>query len=165
MSKSISDTEFETLIFENQSLIHKICGIYASTEVDQQDLFQEIIINLWQGIEGFEGKSKISTWIYRVGLNTAISKARKSKRNVLQYTQNLPEREWQADTDHEREITVLYQAIDQLKPSEKAIILLYLESKSYEEISEIVGISKSNVSVKLVRLKKKLEQLMKPKLV
>lgn len=163
MSKSITDREFEMMIFENQPLILKICSIYASNEVDREDLFQEIVINLWQGIKGFEGKSKLSTWIYRVGLNTAISKARKMKRNVLQYTQSLPDREWVVDSTQEHEVEALYKAIEFLKPTEKAIVLLYLENKSYEEISEIVGIGKSNVSVKLVRLKKKLEQLMKPK--
>jgi len=163
MSTSMTDREFEVMIFENQALIIKICSIYTSTDSDREDLFQEIVINLWNGINRFQGKSKLSTWIYRVGLNTAISRSRKVKTDKLQYTDSIPEQQWIPDENHEQEIMALYKAIDLLNPTEKAIVILYLEDKSYEEISEIVGISKSNISVKLVRLKRKLEQLMRPK--
>ncbi|WP_420388595.1 RNA polymerase sigma factor [Roseivirga sp.] len=163
MAKQITDREFEVIIYENQPLILKICSLYTSTESDKEDLFQEIVINLWKGIHGFKGNSQLSTWIYKVGLNTAISRSRKQKKNKLFYTAAVPDIAGPQSDPYNDQIRALYQAIDKLKPAEKAIVLLYLEDKSYEEISEIVGISKSNVSVKLVRLKRKLEKLIKPK--
>lgn len=164
MPVSLSDREFEILVWENQDLIFKICSVYTHSKADQDDLFQEITINLWKGIGSFKGHSKLSTWIYRVGLNTAINRARKQKKNPIVYREAVPESEYSESDEAHKELLVstLYRGIDQLKPVEKAIVLLYLEEKSYEEIAEIMGMSKSNVSVKLVRLKRKLEKIMKP---
>ena len=162
MVKQLSDIEFENLIYENQSLIIKVCKFYCHSQPDTDDLFQEITINLWRGLSSFKGKSKISTWIYRVSLNTAISRSMKLSRDKLIYSERLPESvvfDSEERSDNELLIRALYQAIDQLKPTEKAIILLHLEEKSYSDISEIVGISEKNVSVKLVRIRRKLERI------
>ena len=160
----LSDSEFEILVYENQSLINKVCDIYCKSQIDKDDLFQEIIINIWKGLSSFQGNSKLSTWIYRVSLNTGISALRKKRNENLVYYDNIPESGssfQEKQSDEYIKIKALYKGIDMLKPLEKAIILLYLEEKTYDEISEIIGISKKNVSVKLVRLRKKLEQTVK----
>jgi len=165
MAKPISEIEFEKLIYENQALIIKVCNIYCRTQADKDDLFQDITINLWKGLPSYQGQAKLSTWIYRVGLNTAISRARKAKRNQLFFTEKIPETAAPGPEDKNDEaylIKALYAGIEQLKPLEKAIILLYLEDRSYEEMAEIIGMTKGNVSVRLVRLKRKLKKLVKP---
>ncbi|MCE7993304.1 MAG: sigma-70 family RNA polymerase sigma factor [Roseivirga sp.] len=163
MLQGVSDRDFERLIYENQSLIISVCNVYASTQADRDDLFQEITLNLWKGLASFKGKAKVSTWIYRVSLNTAISRVRKHKKSRVLYTEDVPEPAQSDLTDKglESQFVALYRGINKLKPVERAIVLLYLEEKSYEEISEIMGITKSNVSVRLVRLKRKLEKMIK----
>lgn len=160
MTKQLSDIEFENLIYKNQALIIKVCKFYCRSHEDINDLFQEITINLWKGISSFEGNSKLSTWIYRVSLNTAISKSIKNSKTRIVYTEKVPEPDGYYHDEgpyDEQQIKALYAGIDKLKPLEKAVILLYLEEKSYKEISEITGISEKNVSVKLVRIRRQLE--------
>lgn len=154
---------FLNLISDNQGIIYKICNVYSNSHEDRNDLKQEIILQLWKSYHSFQGKSKFSTWMYRIAFNTAVTNIRKSKRHpiieALSGTeQNFSEKE---EIDYLNEdINHLYQAISKLKDVEKAIVMLYLEEKSYKEIGEIIGISEKNVSVKLVRLKEKLKKLM-----
>ena len=165
MMKQISESEFEKLVYENQSLIVNVCNVYCKTQADKDDLFQDITINLWRGLPSYKGNAKISTWIYRVSLNTAISNARKNRRNKISYPENIPRNAFTLQVEEHRDqslIQALYAGIDRLKPVEKAIILLYLERHSYEQIADIIGISKKNVSVKLVRIKKRLKVLIDP---
>jgi len=150
-------------ITENQGAIHKVCNVYANSRQDREDLRQEIILQLWKSYPAFQGKSKFSTWMYRIAFNTAITNIRKSKKHpiieALSGTeQSIPARQ---DVDYMNDDTNrLFKAIAKLKDVEKAIVTLYLQEKSYKEIGEIVGISEKNVSVKLVRLKDKLKKLM-----
>ena len=162
MIDKISETEFEKLIYDNQGLIIKVCNIYCDNRHDKDDLFQDITINLWKGLDSFKGDSKLSTWIYKVSLNTAISRFRRKKFNTVDIDQIHDLKTDPPDHENEQEfqIKALYKAISKLKPVEKAIILLYLEEKSYDEIAGIIGISTKNVSVKLVRIKKKLEKIL-----
>ena len=162
MIDKISETEFEKLIYDNQGLIIKVCNIYCNNKHDKDDLFQDITINLWKGLDSFKGDSKLSTWIYKVSLNTAISRFRRKKFNTVDIDQIHDLKTDPPDHENEQEfqIKALYKAISKLKPVEKAIILLYLEEKSYDEIAGIIGISTKNVSVKLVRIKKKLEKIL-----
>ena len=162
MIDKISETEFEKLIYDNQGLIIKVCNIYGNNRHDKDDLFQDITINLWKGLDSFKGDSKLSTWIYKVSLNTAISRFRRKKFNTVDIDQIHDLKTDPPDHENEQEfqIKALYKAISKLKPVEKAIILLYLEEKSYDEIAGIIGISTKNVSVKLVRIKKKLEKIL-----
>lgn len=164
MDISSRESEFNHLVFEHQAMLHKICHIYSDTMEDRQDLFQEIVINLWKGFSGFRQQSSFSTWMYRVALNTAISQKRKSK-NRLGKKEQLKEFSLQTDDHSSRDAEVrsmaLYKGIQQLKKIEKAVILLYLEGKSYKEIADITGLSKTNVSVRLVRIKTKLGKLVK----
>ena len=136
--------KFLKLISENQGIIYKICNVYANTREDKGDLKQEIILQLWKSYPNFQGKSKFSTWMYRIAFNTAITNIRKSKKHpvieALSGTAtNFAEKE---DIDYlDDDINRLYKAIAKLKDVEKSIILLYLEEKSYKEIGEIIGIS------------------------
>ena len=156
--------EFVEQIADNQGAIYKICNVYANRREDREDLRQEIILQLWKSYPGFQGKSKFGTWIYRIAFNTAITNIRKSKKHPIVEAlsgaeQSIPARE---DVDYmDDDTNGLFKAIARLKDVEKAIVMLYLEEKSYKEIGEIVGISEKNVSVKLVRSKDKLKKLLK----
>ena len=158
-----SETTFERLIVENQQMIHKICNIYGSNEADKEDLFQEITLQLWRSFKSFKVKSKFSTWLYRVALNTAISQKRKQNRSPE--STSLSDREFQlsgssTQESNEEDLKQLRWAIRQLKSVDRAIIFLYLEEKSYQEIADIIGITAKNVGVKIVRIKAKLLRIM-----
>ncbi len=152
--------KFTTEILPHQALIHKICRMYRDTLEDQEDLFQEIIYQLWKSYPKFEGKSKITTWMYRIGLNTAIATFRKPKVNLL-YSDSIPESKQlpEINSEHWRE-DLLFAAIRKLDEDERAFIALYLEELSYAEIAEVIGISENNVGVRLNRIKKKLKEIL-----
>jgi len=150
--------EFSKLIEQNQRIIHKITSIYATSYEDREDLFQEICLQLWKSYSNFKKESKFSTWVYRIGINTAISNLRKAKKDYpfepLKATHLKVE-----PIDDDEKSKLLHTSISTLNRIDKAIILLWLEEKNYEEIASIMGITKTNVSVKLVRIKKKLEEI------
>ncbi|WP_319499655.1 sigma-70 family RNA polymerase sigma factor [uncultured Draconibacterium sp.] len=157
------EKEFLHIIRKNQGIIHKVCNIYCDTEDDRSDLFQEIVVQLWKSYPNFRRESKVSTWMYRVALNTAITTFKKSKRRPDQSSltyENFQIEEEKYDTETEENIKVLHKAIQQLTGIEKSIVLLYLENKKYEEIAEITGITQNYVRVKMNRIKKKLKKLM-----
>lgn len=155
---------FGKLLKEHELLVFKICRLYAGTEDDRQDLFQDIVIQLWRAYPKFRGESKFSTWLYRIGLNVAITQFRKQK-NKLSVTDldplNLTIAEDTYHTLKDEQTVELYNAIEKLNDIEKAIIMLYLEDKSYEEMEEIMGISNGNLRVKMNRIKEKLRQITK----
>jgi RNA polymerase sigma factor (sigma-70 family) len=158
------ETKFEDDIKQHELLIHKVTRIYASSYEDQQDLFQDIVIQLWNGYPKFKGDSKISTWMYRVALNTAISSFRKKKDYIDSYDPDeLPHNRFDSADykDKEAQYIQLHRAIARLNEIEKGIILLFLEEKSYDEMEEILGISQGNLRVKMNRIKEKLRQLTK----
>lgn len=145
-------------------LIYKVCRIYAYNEVDRQDLYQEIIIQLWKAYQTFRAESKFSTWLYRVSLNTAISGLRKKKNVIKSYEpNNLPIEMGDIDYDEQQDenLKELYIAIEKLNETEKAIVMLYLENKSYEEMEDVLGINQGNLRVKMNRIKDKLRNLTK----
>jgi len=157
------EKEFLHIIQKNQGIIHKVCNIYCDTEDDRNDLFQEIVAQLWKSYPNFRGDSKVSTWMYRVALNTAITTFKKSKRRPDQSSltyENFQIEDEKYDTETEENIKVLHKAIQQLTGIEKSIVLLFLENKKYEEIAEITGITQNYVRVKMNRIKKKLKKLM-----
>jgi RNA polymerase sigma-70 factor, ECF subfamily len=161
--KAEVEKQFELYIKQHELLLHKICRIYAFTDTDRQDLFQEMVIQLWKAFPKFKGESKFSTWLYRVAINTAITGLRKKKDFIVSFepaqlpaqrvyeTKNIEEEQWQQ----------MSYAIEQLNPVEKSIVLLYLEDKSYEEMEDILGISQGTLRVKMTRIKEKLRQLAK----
>lgn len=154
------EKDFVALINQHRGLIFKICHLYADSPADKEDLFQDIVLQLWRAFPSFKGEALISTWMYRVALNTAISWFRKEKRKPG--VQGLSGAELQLpEIAPTAEIEILHQAIQYLTQVEKAIIILYLDEKSYQEISDIVGISLSNVGVRINRIKAKLEKIVK----
>ena len=139
--------------------------MYCDLPEARRDLFQEIVLQLWRAFGSFKGQSRISTWMYRVALNTAISSFRKQKRKPEQYAisereLNIPYQD--VDPEKEEKKRFLYQAINQLSEVEKAIIMLHLEDHSYEEIGQIIGITSTHVGVKLNRIKGKLKKIITP---
>jgi RNA polymerase sigma factor (sigma-70 family) len=152
--------EFIKLVNENQAIINKICFGYTNNIEDRLDLKQEILIQLWRAYPGFNHGSKLSTWIYRIALNTAISNFRRSKRHVR--SRGLTESDYyipeiEKNIEFDENIRRLYQLIYRLDDLERAIILLYLEDQPYSEIAKIVGISETNVATKISRIKLKLK--------
>jgi len=157
------EKEFLQIIKRNQGIIHKVCNIYCDDQDDRNDLFQEIVAQLWKSFPSFREESKFSTWMYRVALNTAITTFKKTKRrpdqNRLTY-ENFQVKDENYDTETEDEIKNLHRAVAQLTGVEKSIVLLFLENKKYEEIAEITGITQNYVRVKMNRIKKKLKKFM-----
>ena len=151
------------IIQKNQGIIHKVCNMYCDMHEDRNDLFQEVVAQLWKSYPSFRKESKVTTWMYRVALNTAITSFKKSKRrpdqNQLSY-ENFQIADEEYDTETEENIRELKQAVQQLTGIEKSIILLYLENKKYEEIPENTAITQNYVRVKMNRIKKKLKKLM-----
>lgn len=154
------ETEFVTIINQHRGLIFKICHLYARDPDDLQDLFQDIVLQLWRAFPSFRNESLLTTWMYRVALNTAISWFRKEKRKPEQLKISVAELQL-PDIEPGEEVEILHQAIQHLTQVEKAIIILYLDEKSYQEISDIMGITLSNVGVKINRIKMKLEKIVK----
>jgi RNA polymerase sigma-70 factor, ECF subfamily len=163
LQKHEAEKQFESLIRDNELLIYKVCMIYAYTGADRQDLFQEIAIQLWKAFPKFEGASKFSTWLYRVAINTAITGLRKQKDFIDTYEPaTLPQLSIDnTSSEEEEQSKLLYRSIEQLNQVEKAIVMLYLEDKAYEEMEEILGISQGTLRVKMNRIKDKLRQLTK----
>ena len=163
MDKSNKKDRFLELMGENQRMVHHICRAYAKSHDDYQDLFQEIMLQLWRSFDSFKNNSKFSTWMYRVALNTSISIIRKSKREAPKVAlEDVHGLKMEPENNQEAEVKLLYGAISRLGKVDKAIILLYLEEHSYDEIAEILGISKSNVGVRINRTKAKLEKILEP---
>ncbi len=154
---------FVAIIKENEGIIYKITRVYTDTGEDQKDLYQDVVYQLWKAFDSFKGHSKISTWIYRITLNTAIAYLNKSKRRVKQVRLNfeLLNPIDKKDTLTEERLTALYAMIKQLNVIEKGIIVLFLEGKSYQEIATITGFSSSNVGTRLSRIKTKLKKTLK----
>ncbi len=151
---------FVAIVRQYERVIYKVCSFYVSDEFPMADLYQEVICNLWMAYPKFRSESAISTWIYRIALNTCITGVRKDIRRpkssipVATLAESLP-----APESMEENIRELYRLISQLKTLEKAIVLLYLEEKSYQEIADITGLTVSNMATKLKRAKEKLKQM------
>jgi RNA polymerase sigma factor (sigma-70 family) len=144
----------------NQRLIHKICRIYTDNAEDHQDLFQEITVQLWRSFPGFKGEAKFSTWMYKVALNTAMTLFRKPQKRGLQQADvdvSSLKMEYEVYEDDEYKLKKMYKAIHELSDVDKALIMMYLEDKSYREIGEILGITEGNARVKMNRAKNNLK--------
>jgi RNA polymerase sigma-70 factor (ECF subfamily) len=149
------EKEFIELLYENQGIVRKICNLYFNNRTEKDDYQQELIIQLWKAFPTFKNQSKFSTWMYRVCLNSAIDLLRKEKTqpNLIQYDNHdfgkIPESKKESSENHEK----LNKAINGLSEIDKAIITLYLDEFSYKEIAEIVGLSPTNIGVKINRIK------------
>ena len=151
------EQRFSKLVKEYEQTIYVVCYMFSRNAEDVDDLHQEILLRLWHGYDGFEGRSDIKTWIYRVALNYCINFSNKRKR---EQTKRMTAREpdtSDSDLENRMQIKQLYQRINKLGLVDRSVILLWLEGLSYEEIGEILGISVKNVSFKLVRIKERLK--------
>lgn len=152
------EKEFTTMVHEYKDTIYMVCYMFSKDNAEVEDLYQEILINLWCSFPKFEQRSSVKTWIWRISLNTCISIDRKKRRRS-----SLPlemDIDLYNDSDHDtKQIKMLHERINRLGPFDRAIILLWLENMSYEEIGAIVGISEKNVSVRLYRIKEQLKTM------
>jgi len=159
MNNSSLEKAFIELIRENERLIYKVCSVYVSDEFPMTDLYQEVIYNLWKSFPKFRNECSVSTWMYRIALNTCITGVRKE----LKRPQHIPIAELKElliePETLEENIREMYKLIYKLGTLERAIILLWLEEKSYQEISEITGLTVNNIAVKLNRIKEKLKKM------
>lgn len=159
---SPKEKEFSQLIKNNQGLIIKVSRLYTNSLEDEQDLFQEIVLQLWRSYDSFKGDSKISTWMYRVALNTAITLFRKKTKSPQTdelmdfHHKNFLE----DDYEKQAQISLLYKVVKMLPKVERAIVTMYLDDLPYKDIAENLGISEVNARVKMNRLKKTLKELM-----
>ena len=158
------ESKFVQIIQKNEGVIFKITTFYTDSRADQQDLYQDIVYQLWKSFDTFRGDAKISTWMYRIALNTALTRVKKNKKRgypvsiekvILEETENY-------DPEFEERLKMLYDQIGKLNVLEKGIMLLLLEGKKYEEIAEITGLTPSNVGTRISRIKKRLKSVIKP---
>ncbi len=157
-----TEREFLLVIREYERVIYKVCYLYATKNAPLGDLYQEVVLNIWRAYPRFRQECKVSTWIYRIALNTCISFIRKEK-NIPEFVTLTQEVE-RMGNEHDPQAEMLrqlYRLINQLGQLDKSIVLLYLEEKSYEEISEITGLTVTNVATKLSRVKDKLRKMNK----
>lgn len=155
--------EFLEILSNYQGIIYKVSLVYFKSKTDREDNFQEIVYQLWKSFPKLQNKNSIGSWIYAISINTSISRIKKEKR--IEYQENVPELPDKSDIIDEmaknESLRLLINAIHNLDEIDKSIMLLYLDEKSYDEISEIIGISKSNVGVRINRAKKELTQNLK----
>ena len=154
----IKEQEFSKMVREQKSTIYTVCYMFSNDEDEVSDLFQETLINLWKGYESFRHESKLSTWIYRVAMNTCISADRKKRKQGTKVPLSMDINLYN-DEDHEtRQVRQLHERIQRLDLIDRALVMMWLEGMNYDEIADVIGISVKNVGVKLVRIKEKLKQ-------
>ena len=152
------ETAFAQMVKEHKNTIYTVCFMFSKDADEVNDLFQEVLINLWQGFASFERKSKTDTWIWKVSFNTCISQERKKKRtSAIPLSMEIDL--FNDKDDNTKQVKMLYERIHRLKPFDRAIVLLWLEGIPYDEIAAIVGINPKNVSVRLYRIKEELKQM------
>lgn len=150
--------DFEQTIRENSGVLHKLCRVYTYDDHEYEELFQEMLVQIWQATANYRGDAKISTWVYQICINTVLSFRAKIVRHKNRF-ESLDGKVFVQPADPEEKderLHRLYSAIRELKPVDRAIVSLYLDEKSYEETAQILGISKTNVATRLMRLKKQL---------
>ena len=160
MEQSDSEKEFETAISAYGGIITKICYYFSENSDEFNDLRQEVLYNIWKGWNSFKGDSKLSTWIYRISFNTCVSYQRKEKKSKetisIDEIIDLP---YEEETSKLEKYNTMHSLIGKLNFEERAIILMWLDDKSYEEIAELTGINRNTVAVKLMRIKDKLVKM------
>lgn len=155
----MNEQEFANIVREHKSTIYTVCYMFSKNQDEVDDLFQEVLLNLWRGIEHFKGESKLATWIYRISLNTCISADRKKKKHATETLSQQADIYAATDEAETRQLQMLHKRVHRLRPFDRAIVLLWLEGLPYDEIGAITGISAKNVSVRLVRIREELKQM------
>ena len=146
------------MVREHKSTIYTVCYMFSNDAEEVSDLFQETLINLWKGFESFRHESKVNTWIYRVAMNTCISADRKKRRQGTKVPLSMNINLYNDEDTETKQVRQLHERIQRLDLVDRALVMMWLEGMSYEEIADVVGISVKNVGVKLVRIKEKLKQ-------
>ena len=157
------EIDFARIVKEYKSTIYMVCYMFSKDEDEVADLFQDILVNLWKGFPRFRGDSSPKTWIYRVSLNTCISVERKKKRKGETVPLDMNINLYDDTAEDMKQVRMLQDRISRLGPFDRAIVLLWLENLSYDEIGSIVGITAKNVSVRLFRIKEQLRNMSEPK--
>ena len=152
------EQQFAQTVKEHKSTIYTVCYMFSQDADEVNDLFQEVLVNLWKGFSSFEHRSDIRTWIYRVALNTCISLDRK-KRRAATVRVSMDINLFKDNDEDTQQVDMLHKRISKLQPFDRAIVLLWLENLPYEEIGQIVGISTKNVSVRLFRIREQLKNM------
>ena len=153
------ELDFARVVREYKGTIYTVCYMFSKDEEEVADLFQDILVNLWNGFARFRGDSSVRTWIYRVSLNTCISAERKKKRRGDTVPLDMNINLFDESLEDMKQVRMLQSRISRLGPFDRAIVLLWLENLSYDEIGAIVGISAKNVSVRLFRIKEQLRNM------
>ena len=153
------ELQFTKMVKEYRKTIYTVCYFYSKDSEEVNDLYQEILINLWKGFEKFRGESSLKTWIWRVSLNTCNNQERKKKSSVQTIPLSIDTDLYNDDDAHSKQIQMLYDRINRLDVFDRAIILLWLENMSYQDIASVVGISLSNVTTRLFRIKEQLKSM------
>ena len=153
------EIDFARIVREHKGTIYTVCYMFSKDEEEVADLFQDILVNLWKGFAKFRGESSARTWIYRVSLNTCISAERKKKRKGESVPLDMDINLFDDSVEEMKQVRMLQDRISRLGPFDRAIVLLWLENMSYDEIGAIVGITAKNVSVRLFRIKEQLKNM------
>lgn len=151
------ENQFKEIVESHKGVIYKACYVYADKQEYIDDLYQEVLINIWRGLPKFRNDSNISTWIYRISINTCFTFLRKKKNKPPQVSLSFDLSVFDESDEKRRQIDELNAIINRLGKLERTIIWLWLEDKNYDEIAEITGLSKANVGVKLMRIKNKIK--------
>ncbi len=155
--------QFELLVRQHKRTIYTVCYMFSHNKTEIDDLFQEILIRLWNGFDHYEGRSSAQTWVYRVALNTAINQDKKERHRIETIPLTVDIDPYEADDPSSQQIRELYNRISRLDLIDRSLVLLWLEGVSYDEIGAIIGITPNNVGVKLARIKEKLVNMSKNK--
>ena len=153
------ELQFTKMVKEYRKTIYTVCYFYSKESEEVNDLYQEILINLWKGFEKFRGESSLKTWIWRVSLNTCNNQERKKKSSVQTIPLSIDIDLYNDDDVQSKQIQMLYDRINRLDVFDRAIILLWLENMNYQDIADVVGISLSNVTTRLFRIKEQLKSM------
>ena len=153
--------QFELLVREHKRTIYTVCYMFSHNKTEVEDLFQEVLIRLWNGFDHYEGRSSARTWVYRVALNTAINQDKKERRRIETVPLTVDIDPFEADDSKTQQVRKLHDLISQLELIDRSLVLLWLEGIPYDEIGAIIGITPNNVGVRLARIKEKLVQMSK----
>ena len=153
------ELQFTKMVKEYRKTIYTVCYFYSKDTEEVNDLYQEILINLWKGFEKFRGESSLKTWIWRVSLNTCNNQERRKKSSVQTIPLSIDIDLYNDDDVQSKQIQMLYDRINRLDVFDRAIILLWLENMNYQDIADVVGISLSNVTTRLFRIKEQLKSM------
>ena len=156
-----SEKQFAQIVAEQKSTIYTVCYMFSHNKAEVDDLFQEVLIRLWNGFDHYEGRSSARTWVYRVALNTAINQDKKERRRIETVPLTVDIDPFEADDPKTQQVRKLHDLISQLELIDRSLVLLWLEGIPYDEIGAIIGITPNNVGVRLARIKEKLVQMSK----